>query len=808
MNKNILSILMVLIFLCSLAPLTEGNSGGRYNSSSGCGGCHGGSGGATVSMSGQPSSYTAGQTYTLTVSVSSTVSSNSGGFSLEVDKGTLSTGMGLMLVNVNSQGNQATHSITGSSYRSWSFEWTAPSSGSGLVTFDIAGNAANGNGGTSGDNWATTTVTVPEVPPPANNAPSVSNLQLSPSNPVTTTTLTLAYTFDDPDGDAESGTVIHWFRDGVHVTALDDSITVNPSFTTKGETWYAEVTPSDGQDSGNTETSPSLTVINSIPVVDSASISPSSATDEDNLSINMSSSDADGDARSISGIEWYLDGSKINAFDGDSEVPSVAIRSGDVWHAKIKVNDGEADSDWFTTLSITIGSNNVAPVIDSVTLSGPYTTVDDLIAVASASDANGDSVTIEYEWPGTAYTTDTLPSDQTSKGQSWKVKVRATDGSLYSDWVESNSVVIQNSAPTLISMSLDQDTVYFQNEATYTYEAVDLDGDDLHPVEVWSLDGEILTLTLKIRDTDFSNSAELTDTLTIINSPPTVNFSGETSQNALTDLQPVVQTDDANGDTVNVTWQWYRNDFLTTFNSNFVPSSSIAAGDNWLAIVTPNDGIENGTQLEIQFTITNIAPTAQVSTEDILTRGKLVMFSVMDSFDSDGSIVNALWTIDGIAVHQGLTYSTVMPQSLDLDVKVFDDMGDSDSIQTSFNSVEPPLATGVTTKLDGTEVVISWSGDAELWAVAHNGEVIATTSDNQYRFSPSLSGTHSFTVYPVIDNQQIELQSPTSTSSVQLDSESVPDAPGPSESIGMILSMIMIIIGIGGVSYSFIQRRN
>ena len=108
MNKNILSILMVLIFLCSLAPLTEGNSGGRYNSSSGCGGCHGGSGGATVSMSGQPSTYTAGKTYTLTVSVSSTVSSNNGGFSLEVDKGTLSTGMGLMLVNVNSQGNQAT----------------------------------------------------------------------------------------------------------------------------------------------------------------------------------------------------------------------------------------------------------------------------------------------------------------------------------------------------------------------------------------------------------------------------------------------------------------------------------------------------------------------------------------------------------------------------------------------------------------------------------------------------------------------------------------------------------------------------
>ena len=83
-----------------------------------------------MTISGLPTSYDVNKLYQVTVSVSGGVSGSSGGFSLEVD-GTLSTGIGMMLVNVNGQGNSATHSITGSSYRSWSFEWTSPGAGGG-----------------------------------------------------------------------------------------------------------------------------------------------------------------------------------------------------------------------------------------------------------------------------------------------------------------------------------------------------------------------------------------------------------------------------------------------------------------------------------------------------------------------------------------------------------------------------------------------------------------------------------------------------------------------------------------------------
>ena len=149
-----------------------------------------------------------------------------------------------------------------------------------------------------------------------------------------------------------------------------------------------------------------------------------------------------------------------------------------------------------------------------------------------------------------------------------------------------------------------------------------------------------------------------------------------------------------------------------------------------------------------------------------------------------------------------------MPDSIELEAKVFDDMGASDTYESTYSSQEPPLAVDLQIEIDGTEVALSWKGNAEMWAVAHNGEVVATTSENEYRYSPSLSGSHTFSVYPIVDNQQITIDSATSFGDVDLDAGTIPDAPGPSESLGLIFSIILMLIGIGGVSYSFIQRRD
>ena len=246
-RRVIIAVMMVSILL--LVPAIQGYSGGVYNQSSGCN-CHSGTAapGATVSISGLPTSYDVNKLYQVTVSVSGGVSGSSGGFSLEVDKGTLSTGFGLMLVNVNSNGDSATHSITGSSYRSWSFEWTSPAAGAGIVTFDVAGMTTNGDGTNNGDRWVTDSIQVPENIP-VNNPPSASNVLIAPTNPKTLDDLTLSYTYSDVDNDPESGSEITWYRDSQALpSGTITGLTVPASQTAKGQDWYATVRPSDGAD--------------------------------------------------------------------------------------------------------------------------------------------------------------------------------------------------------------------------------------------------------------------------------------------------------------------------------------------------------------------------------------------------------------------------------------------------------------------------------------------------------------------------------------------------------------------------------
>ena len=287
-----------------------------------------------------------------------------------------------------------------------------------------------------------------------------------------------------------------------------------------------------------------------------------------------------------------------------------------------------------------------------------FTTVDDIQATAQASDADNDALTYEWDWPGTmgAVTSSTLPSFYTEKGESWKVRVRVTDGEVYSEWMESNSVVIQNTAPVLSSVTIDQDEVYFEEDATYTYEASDIDGDQLTVSESWTLNGDLLTLTLSVSD-DMANSNTLTDTVIIANSLPTLAYNGEVTQTALVDLSPQIVSDDANGDAVTLSWEWMRNGFMTDDTGSTITANKLGAGDIWTAMITPNDGIDDGQILSIDFSISNTAPIAAITSPDSLVKGAMVTFSAADSSDVDGAVVTAIWSIDGVVMHNGITVS-------------------------------------------------------------------------------------------------------------------------------------------------------
>ncbi|MED5272066.1 MAG: choice-of-anchor V domain-containing protein, partial [Candidatus Thermoplasmatota archaeon] len=153
-----ISLLLFSFIILFAGSAVEANSGGKYNSSNSCS-CHGGSSGSiTPTHSGFPTDYTPGQNYLVTIGMAQ--SASNAGFSFTVDLGTLSNPG----PNTKVSGLSATHTNDGGT--SWSFEWTAPASGSGQVSLQVAVNKVNNNGATSGDSWASLSWTIDEDIPP------------------------------------------------------------------------------------------------------------------------------------------------------------------------------------------------------------------------------------------------------------------------------------------------------------------------------------------------------------------------------------------------------------------------------------------------------------------------------------------------------------------------------------------------------------------------------------------------------------------------------------------------------------------
>ena len=130
-------------------------TGSPFSNSLACGQCHGGNPnpGAGMTLSGLPSNYYPGETYSLTLSLNNPTNTN--GFQItSLDASNSAAG------NFAAGAGSSPHTFGGRSYLehstpgnsgSWTFNWTAPATNVGTVTFYASGNAANGNGGTSGD---------------------------------------------------------------------------------------------------------------------------------------------------------------------------------------------------------------------------------------------------------------------------------------------------------------------------------------------------------------------------------------------------------------------------------------------------------------------------------------------------------------------------------------------------------------------------------------------------------------------------------------------------------------------------------
>ena len=849
MGQHRVLIAITAVSMLLLVPAIQGYQNGVYNQASGCG-CHSQTGTtpASVGISGLPSSYDVNKLYQITVSVSGGVSGSNGGFSLEVDKGVLSTPqVGIGTVKVNSQGDSATHSVTGSSYRSWSFDWTSPSAGAGTTIFEVAGITANGNGGTSGDRWATNVVSVPENVP-INNPPSASNVLLSPTDAKTTDVLTLSYSYSDPDGDAQSGTEITWYRDSQALPqGTISGLSVPTSETLKGQEWYATVKPSDGSDFGSLVTSNVVTIENTAPSLSTPSITPSVADESDDLTVSYSASDDDQEPLVIE-IKWYLDGVLISEFENDTTIPSIATREGDEWRVEVTASDGEdfvSSSSQIITIGEVFQPNNPPEISTLVILPNQPTTVDNLDLLYTAQDLDGDSIIdIEIEWRVddvlTTETSTTVEFTQTSKGQIWEAQVRVSDGKDWSNWSELSSIIV-NSPPVVESVTYSPSEIYTDDSITVTYDYTDLDNDlSTNPQIIWSKNGieqpelsglnplpssytskgEIWTVSLKANDGDSYSNTAVNASFSIQNSLPsividTIPDNLSFANNDLIGLEINPQYVDADDDPIESSIQWLRNGFQegSLDNSTLVPAELFGAGQSWTLTISYHDNDGPVQQFSKSIEVDNLPPSANfeiISTN--LWRGEIIQLDASSSFDVDGVITNYVWQYQDSEGNQGSatgqSVEIIGYGTIGMSLTVEDDLGLTATLNSIIVTTQGPVISELSAVNDDREVLLTWqySGDNAEFFILRNGEQIGTTTNLAFADEPLIAGPTSYTVTPVVDGQHLIAGSMT-ISDFEV-SITVEPASSVSETGGFILGIIFLLASFGVVTLSLIGRRN
>lgn len=827
--------LFAVLCLAMVTPMSNAYSGGISGQGTGCGGgyCHGtNTQSATVSMSGHPTTYSAGATYTISISVTGGTSSTDGGFALDVDKGTLSSpGTG---VQINTAANSATH--INSNYRSWSVDWTAPSTGSGVVSIDVAANAADGTGTNSNDVWDTASYQISEGSGPANNAPSLNSLLISPASASTTDPLVATYIFDDVDGDAESGTTFAWFVNGA-ISQGNVGKTLPSQHTAKGDEWYVIVTPSDGIAFGADVTSNVVTITNSVPTLSSVSIGISNPSTSDDLPVVNTSSDADTMDLLTYEYRWYLDGTLQSSLDGLPSLPSVATRDGDSWEVEMRVSDGTDVSSWMKSSAVVIGSTttNTPPSVDSVEITpNNPTTESNLVATVTSSDADMDPiVSTEYRWMkngiDAGIDSATLPSVSTMKGDSWSVEVRVNDGTTWSSWQSSPATTIENTAPHLQSSSIAATQATSQMNISVDATMTDADPLDVLSFTIeWYLEDVLQpqlnginplpsSQTMKgqtwaavIHAFDGSDLSPESETLyvDIMNSDPLVTATINESINSQQDITLFIESSDDDMDPIETTSiTWYRNGFRegSLDNATIVPSSYLGPGQVWSVEVLVTDGEATGLS-STSITISNAPPTAFIT---VLTEsayaGERIHLTGESSSDPDNRIVGYQWSWSSFQAGQSSTSGTdvsfLMPLSgsVSITLVVTDESGAVDEVTTVVQALPALPCPSLTSALDDGDVDLAWSWDSQESAgfnVYRNGVFLTKTNETSFTDTPSILGLTTYKLTVTIGDRTLESDCQSPLTQITIDTQTADFDEGPSTTLGFGLGSLYTIIGI------------
>ncbi len=364
----------------------------------------------------------------------------------------------------------------------------------------------------------------------------------------------------------------------------------------------------------------------SAPTVSIGPLSPNTSADLVAV-IDVDAADPEGAAVTYS-YSWKQDGLPRTDLITNT-VPSAETTKGEVWELSVTANDGDVDSTAATATTTIVDA--LPTVTVAITPDAPVAG-DDLQAVATAEDADGDAVTLTYAWSldsaPTDIAADTVPADQTSHGQRWMVTVTASDGEG-AGTPGTAEVQIANSAPEVLGVTLVPDAPYVTDDVVAVVEGYDADADAITYTYTFFVDGteaqsgdsdtlvagsfakhQRISVEVVPNDGFDDGAAFVSADAEVQNSLPTatsVAIDPAAAYEASTLTCLPAGFSDVDGDVESWTYAWSVNGTEVGTTAT-LDGASFNKGDAVTCAATPFDGEASGAAVSNALTISNTAP--------------------------------------------------------------------------------------------------------------------------------------------------------------------------------------------------------
>jgi hypothetical protein len=558
-----------------------------------------------------------------------------------------------------------------------SYEWTnAGTAVSSEAAYTIAlDSAAKGNvlvctvsvtdahGGTAS---GTAEATVENTPPVALSA------AVDPAADITTSSL-LACTAESEDADAEELEASYsWTGEDGTELGTGSSLQLDPSAVQPGGTATCTATFTDS-DSEADSAAASVEISNSDPSVDGTEITADGYRQGDTLTCSHTASDPDGGEPAAT-YEW-TNGEAVVSSEAAYTIALDSAAKGDLLVCTVTVADSHGGTA-AGTAEATVENTDPVALSVSVDPAEGASTAALLACTGEAEDADADDLAVSFSWtagdtvlgeesglqldPGMVQPGDTVECTATFSD---------ADGE---DAVASASVGIANSDPVLDSVSIAADGYRQGDTLTCSHAASDPDGGEPAVEYAWTngeavisseaaytiaLDsasaGDALACTVTISDAH-GGTAEATAEATVENTLPTVDsIAYDLAFDEVytdTDLSVEVETSDADGDEVTLSFAWYIDGELVDGETGSTLESGLfTKGQTVYAVATPSDGIGEGDPASLEAearTVRNSLPDVPVTTLE-LSDGTLSCTASTEDSDGDEVSFAFSWQRDG-----------------------------------------------------------------------------------------------------------------------------------------------------------------